>query len=113
MRFTIRHLLWFTLLAAVGCWWWMPSANDAKEENWLFIKVTSSMERFKSLQSLMSYRRLRWDVYDTRFDFDRRDVIVTGPHDKMRVVNNVVSLHPSPELRSRGRGLMVFVVRYP
>src|SRR3954447_5851931 len=68
MRFTIRHLLWFTLLAAVGCWWWMPSANDAKELGYV-LDDSAGVQRFTAMNDALR------DTFANQLDFARRDAV--------------------------------------
>src|SRR4051812_3271579 len=108
MRFTIRHLLWFTLLAAVGCWWWMPSANDATLPNFAGYSTTG----IGGLLRIKSEGRLQADtgivLTDTREgEFATRDfIVVSHPADSL-------FFQMQPRVVSRGRGLFVAIDPWP
>src|SRR3954451_19079358 len=69
MRFTIRHLLWFTLLAAVGCWWWMPSDRDAAH-------IMSGSYPIPSVTKRYDSEELSTVKTDEKIDFEQRDVVL-------------------------------------
>src|SRR4051794_37842271 len=101
MRFTIRHLLWFTLLASVACWWWLPSAKDARrlfDSAW-YSPTAFKLQRYQFERSAIEENPLRVGEIAT-IDFKHRDMILFE-------VNNWAD-EPTP-LHSRGRGLLVLV----
>ncbi len=109
MQFTIRHLLWFTMLAAVGSWWWLPSANDAKlhqyaANGW---NSVSWLRRFHSLDTLKSAFGEDFPI-ETEVDFTHCDVILISstPNGNRAAptTDKLVTLY------SRGRGLIVGIV---
>ncbi len=75
MRFTIRHILWFTLLAGIACWWWAPSANDAKcVKRGKFDNPYGPVKRFESLEPEKEYPVISSFLSD--FDFHNRDAVI-------------------------------------
>ncbi len=103
MRFTIRHLLWFTLLAAVGCWWWMPSADDAKNVANLppASPPNEAFKRFESLPSLQGTEFASFVVFDD-FDFEQHDAVIVRFEDGP-------SPFTQPIVRTRGNSKSIFV----
>ncbi len=104
MRFNIRHLLWFTLLAAVGCWWWFPSANDAAVMNNLPSYYIDDFCRFNSAKQAPDSDLMA--TLTCKVDFAHRDCLLTPSgwsSDKP-----TWEMQPT-RLYSRGRGLFVGV----
>ncbi len=103
MRFTIRHLLWFTLLAAVGCWWWLPSANDARDEGtWL-----AAPDRDRRIESQATFESYPPSCRDgpnepVPVDFKIRDAITVNCFGPDWPVSEIL-------LRNRANGQFVLV----
>lgn len=107
MRFTIRHLLWFTLLAAVGCWWWMPSANDAKS---VFQAVRPSIRSRQRVESFESLANLLGPLkVEAKIDFRDRDAVLIPADQKYWkwIMNGTL-----PTIRNRGGGTVVLVLPF-
>ncbi len=103
MRFTIRHLLWFTLLAAVGCWWWLPSANDAE----MIGRGTSPLGHESVLyidsEPVLSHARLFFWEHPPLIDLMRRDAVL------INLPENFPSRYVDPPIRNRGTGFITMV----
>ncbi len=109
MRFTIRHLLWFTLLAAIACWWWMPSADDARITDVLvpLLDKTDSARRFSSKAAFdhnhITIAGSNQDFGD--FDFAHRDIFIELPNLRGRSSWENATL----TIYCRGRGHFVLI----
>ncbi len=109
MRFTIRHLLWFTLLAGIACWWWLPSGNDAKFVGDILFSNEGDFHRFQSQQSLeQAGEGLSWD--GPEIDFASRDAVSLPCWKRGSSASRYVVLNDCPSPRSRGRGIVVLAV---